>query len=159
MAKARRSQNNSNDTIDSLIARLATLESVVSVSYHVSANFAATASIPINYDTKIYDPNNYVTTSPTAWKFTAPVAGKYLIVGSGGASNGLFALVFKNGSAFMNIGAVSQSAGQNSPIQGVISLNAGDFIDIRPNGSSTVIGGALNATNGVTNIQITRIGN
>jgi hypothetical protein len=46
-------------------------------SYWVSSNFTASSTVPINYDSKEYDVENCVTTSATAWKYTAKYAGVY----------------------------------------------------------------------------------
>lgn len=125
---------------------------IVQASYYLSGNFVTTASIPVNYDTKITDTHNAVTTSPTAWKFTAPVSGYYMIIlPSYDATTTIhdFGALYKNGS--IHVGAVAKTNGATSGNgygQGggtIVQLNAGDFIDIR--GNTTIRGGAATGGN------------
>jgi hypothetical protein len=126
----------------------------VAASYWVSANFAASTTVPINYDSKDYDTHNAVTTSATAWKFTAPVSGIYGITGNGyTATAGAGAVLYKNGAAYKGAGAIAPAATQVGTIAASIRLNAGDYIDIRPTGAVTVNGGSL-ATFSTNNITI-----
>lgn len=131
---------------------------LVAASYFVSANFAASTTIPINFDTKEFDSHGAVTPSATAWKFTAPVAGTYLVtmlIGATATSTAV--LIYKNGVAYKSIGNMDPAASTSEAGTGIIKLNAGDFIDIRPNNSNTATGGTL-ATASTSNIAITRIG-
>lgn len=126
----------------------------VAASYWVSANFAASTTVPINYDSKDYDTHNAVTTSATAWKFTAPVSGFYAITGNGyTATAGAGAVLYKNGAAYKGAGAIAPAATQVGTVAASIRLNAGDYIDIRPTGAVTVNGGSL-ATFSTNNITI-----
>lgn len=129
----------------------------VSASYFVSANFAASTTVPINFDTKEFDTHNAVTTSPTAWKFTAPISGKYSIQGACSASAAQFAVLYKSGSAYKHIGGVAGVANGMGIFNSVVSLLAGDPIDIRPAVATTIAGSTL-ATAGTCNVAITRIG-
>lgn len=129
----------------------------VAASYWLSANFAASTTVPINFDSKEFDYQGSVTTSATAWKFTAPVAGLYAIQGSLGAAGVIVNfLIYKNGSSYKNIGG--GPIAQNGNATSTIRLLAGEYIDIRPSASTTISGGSLSA-NGVSNISITKIGN
>lgn len=53
----------------------------VGARYSTSAGQAVPNGVVtvVNYDTKIWDTHNSVTTGPGVWKFTAPVAGTYMI--------------------------------------------------------------------------------
>jgi hypothetical protein len=128
----------------------------IAASYWLSAAFTASTTIPINFDSKEYDTHNAVTTSSTVWKFTAPASGLYSIKGLYNGSNSLYVNLYKNNSAYKSIGY--STAPNPSVFVGSIRLNAGDYIDVRPNTSSALIGGALNSLNGTMNISIERIG-
>ena len=132
----------------------------VNASYYCSANFAASTTVPVNFDTKEFDSHNAVTPSATVWKFTAPVSGVYQCntVGNSAAATGGI-LIYKNGTVykFMGISVAPTAAGYNAGIA-TLRLNAGDYIDFRPGVSATFNGGSL-ATAGISNISIQRIGN
>lgn len=119
----------------------------VVASYYLSATQAPGAGNPINFDTVLIDTggsNPLVTTGIGTWKFTAKMSGYYsvsvvMIYNSGEASD---ILVYKNNVSFHYIGSVSailaiQSCGA------VLSLVAGDFIDVRLDGSTTIDGSPL----------------
>lgn len=125
----------------------------ISASYWVSANFAASTTVPINFDSKEYDTTGSVTTSATAWKFTAPTSGKYLISGSGSSASGIYLRLYKNGTYYKSVGALAVTANGSGIYTTIIYLNQGDYIDLRPAGSVTANGGAL-ASDGVTNVSI-----
>ena len=132
----------------------------VAASYWLSANFSASTTTPINFDSKEYDTHGAVTTSASAWKFTAPVSGLYLITGfiqqttSGAAS----CAVYKNGSKYkpFQFSGAAASFGNSAVTQ--LRLNAGEYIDIRPGGGQTYFGAAAQSSD-PTNIQIVRVGN
>ena len=129
---------------------------VVSASYYVSAaTFSATTTTPINYDTKIYDTHSAVTTSASAWKFTAPVSGYYQIGGyySVTAATSRMA-VYKNGTIVTDIAGDSWTGG--SAPNYTLKLVAGDYIDFRPGSNKDIQGGALSDA-AVTKIVITRV--
>ena len=129
-------------------------------SYYLSANFSASTTIPINYDVKEFDSHNAVTTSPTAWKFTAPVSGTYSIgyfIYSGNTVTDL--KIYKNGSSYKNIGFLQTvTGGLSESGNALIRLNAGDYIDFRPSGAVTITGG-VQTSNNCSQIYISRIGN
>lgn len=108
----------------------------VSARYTVSS-FAASTTTPINYATQDYDSHSAVTTSPTAWKFTAPFTGKYSvsICGSTTSASPASMYIYKNGTANQVIGGHDNVS--EKPGHGEIKLNAGDFIDIRPGAART----------------------
>lgn len=125
---------------------------IVAASYYVSANFAASTTVPINFDTKDFDTHNAVTPSATVWKFTAPVAGLYEVSGPAQMSNGTYIVLYKNNSAFKQAGG-NPSANTVAVWSTIVSLAVNDYIDIRPGASATVVGGSMSA-NGVGNINI-----
>lgn len=130
----------------------------INAAYWVSANFAASTTVPINFDAREFDSHGAVTTSATAWRFTAPISGTYFINAYWYLTASAASLaVYKNGTlnkfiSFSNFGALT---GTGSTL---IKLNAGDYIDLRPDAARTITGGSLNAVN-VSQIQISRIGN
>lgn len=130
----------------------------VAASYWLSANFAASTTVPINFDSKEFDYTGSVTTSATAWKFTAPVAGLYAVIGVCGPSSVAtsFFSIYKNGSLVKSVGEAV--GGAFSTFAGNIKLVAGDYIDLRPASGQTIQGGA-STTIGTSWIQITKIGN
>lgn len=133
-----------------------TTQQVVAASYWCSANFAASTTVPINFDSKDFDTTGSVTTSATAWKFIAPVAGVYqvsMFTNIVGSTTVNF-VIYKNGSAykslFYSIGGAASGGCQE------LQLNGGDYIDIRPSTSASVVGGTLTAA-GTAIITIQRI--
>jgi hypothetical protein len=136
-------------------AQIAASETVAA-SYWLSANFAASTTIPINFDSKEFDSHNAVTTSATAWKFTAPMSGTYNIESFTSVSGaGTTAIIYKNGSSYKYSATVPTGGGANFTTP--IKLLAGEFIDVRPASAQTINGGALNALN--SHISIIRVGN
>jgi hypothetical protein len=131
----------------------------VNASYWVSANFAASTTVPINFDSKEFDSHNAVTTSATAWKFTAPISGTYCVSGLFYGSNTSVQFnLAKNGTPYKMIAYdATIASGQYTTGTTLIRLNSGDFIDIRPSSSVTVPGGTLVTTTGL--ITIFRQGN
>lgn len=138
----------------------------VAASYYINAAtspFAASPTVPINFNTVEFDSHNAVTTSLTAWKFTAPVSGTYDVatyVYGGNPGTSVTFFLYKNqpsvGTATKVI--TFQQSGSNSSGSCLIKLNAGDFIDMRPDSARSITGAALNGAN-CSYIQIKRIGN
>ena len=129
----------------------------VAASYWLSANFAASTTVPINFDSKEFDYQGSVTTSATAWKFTAPVAGLYNISTIIYVSTGVFSyFIYKNGTVYKFIS--NELSGAMAPGSVAIRLLAGDYIDLRPSASATITGGSLSG-GGTANIQIIKVGN
>lgn len=127
----------------------------ISASYWLSANFVASSSTPVNFDSKDFDTHNAVTTSPTAWRFTAPAGGIYIVSGYATFNTAYFKL-YKNGSSFKMLG-YSTLSNPSGGFSVMVRLLAGEYIDLRPAISATATGG--NAfSDGVSNISITRIG-
>lgn len=128
---------------------------VVAASATNSTDSTASTTNPINFDTVLYDTHAAITTSATAWKFTAPVAGYYKISGAvtysslGGGTN---TLLYKNGVfySFLNTNST------NSVVYGYateIHLNLGDYVDLRSTNSSTTQGSSA----GSVTVAISRV--
>jgi hypothetical protein len=130
-------------------------QQTVAASYWLSANFTASTTTPINFDSMEFDTHGAVTTSPTAWKFTAPSTGYYQIsfAGNGNASANI--LTYKNGTLLKTIGICSNAT--NGVGSGTVKLVKGDYIDIRSSASTLFSGGTL-GTNGTANISIIKSG-
>jgi len=126
----------------------------ISASYYMSASGTYSTTAPINMDTKEYDTHNAVTTGVN-WKFTAPAAGLYSVGGSIDIATGASVTIYKNGTSYKRVGYDIGST--DSTYYGTLRLVAGDYIDIRPNGSVTVAGSATLAAS-PTNINIIRVG-
>lgn len=131
----------------------------LTASYYVSANFAATSTVPINYDTVRWDANSAVTTSATAWKFTVPTgyAGKYQVtILTIGSAVGTWFVLRKNGTNTQRIHYAANWSVKAESGSTFIQLADGDYIDIVPTDNITMTGGALST--GPCTIAINRTG-
>jgi hypothetical protein len=110
-----------------------------------SASNSATTSAPVRFDTVLEDSHAGITTG-ASWKYTAPVAGKYLVsVQLNQQAVIANYYIYKNGSQYGGSNAASFIAeqGQTSSTTTqtgtrIISLSAGDYIDIRPSVNVTL---------------------
>lgn len=129
----------------------------VSAIYTLSANQSLTANTStVNFDTKVYDSHNCVSTGASSWKFTAPTAGRYnvsTVVAS--ASTSGYYHIYKNGSAHRLYFVTNSTYPMGA--SALVNLNAGDYIDIRCDATQTATGG--NTANGdpYSSISIHRI--
>lgn len=131
----------------------------ITAAYHLSANFAASTTTPINFDTKEQDSHGAVVPHATTWKFTAPISGVYSVSGFFMSSSGNVSLqLYKGGVAYKMLGHSDPGGSTRGPFSSTVPLLAGEYIDLRPNGASTVIGGTK-STAGVANVNIVRVGN
>jgi len=98
-----------------------------------------------------------VTTGASAWKFTAPVSGHYQVTGAAYFDTGTATdiTVYKNGSADTRIAYVYSAVATVSGST-LITLNAGDYIDLRVDASVTLSGSGAPY---ITHASIHRIGN
>jgi hypothetical protein len=132
--------------------------STAAASYYVSSNFAATGGSPINFDTKIYDTNNAVTTG-TNWKFIAPFAGTYhvcTLIGDSGTQLNLNIYLYYNESPYKSISYTYPNYLVNPCAD--LHMNVGDRVFVSPSANITCDGGALGGS--YTNyIDIHRTGN
>jgi hypothetical protein len=137
-------------------AVIAATESV-NASYYSSGTTSISTTQMNNYDVKLYDSHNAVTTG-AAWKFTAPVSGKYSLKGFAGTTGSLvYIMLYKNGSAYAVLSYPNSAGLANFAYD--IQLNAGDYIDIRGNTTGMGLTGGSQSGTSVSNIQIARIGN
>jgi hypothetical protein len=127
---------------------------VIAARAYCSANFAASTTTPINFDTVDFDKSGSITTSATAWKFTAPISGIYSVSCYFASANIVALLIYKNGSLDSGLVANNSTTGRGGGALS-ISLNAGDFIDIRPDSSATIDG--TTASNNRSYVSIHRI--
>jgi len=127
----------------------------VSASYYRSST--TTFTNQINFDTKVYDTHNAVTTG-ASWKFTAPVSGIYSLTGHIVGSVNININLWKNNSNYITTITYLDGAG-NGPVSSVISLLAGEYIDLRPGTAGSTIYGGVLTTQYTSQFQITRVGN
>lgn len=128
---------------------------VCAARYRMESSMTASTTNPVNFDTKIVDTHNAVTTSATAWKFTAPLAGIYRISASMYSSaTSANVNLFKNGSIYATLGAYT-TAFYGAPGSVLVSMNPGDYIDVRPSTSAVL---SVDAASGYPNaINIERL--
>lgn len=133
---------------------------VVSASYYANANFTSNTTTPADFNTKVFDTHNAVTTG-AAWKFTAPIAGYYHVsfgISTNPTSTGAIRpfVIYKNGAVAAYI--ASGEAATSTVISGshTIQLNAGDYLDVRGT-SSTTYGGGTVGTLAASTISIERL--
>lgn len=150
-------------------AVIAATESV-NASYTINASSAvlsvtnSSTDIILDYNSRIMDSHNAVTTG-ASWRFTAPVSGKYAV--NAGLTFGTWTTpagaaqfqIFKNGVFFSRMDRKATTTdGQFEGSLTLVSMNAGDYIDIRMNNGS---GSAMQvfSTTGYSTVSIYRIGN
>lgn len=128
----------------------------VFASYWISSSVTSSTTQPINFDSKEWDSHNAVTTSSTAWKFTAPISGTYRIsfFANPGGQPAPYK-IYKNGSLYKSV--AYGSSGVAGSATTTIKLNANEYFDIRTSTSITNNGGAIGADL-VGNISIERAG-
>lgn len=106
---------------------------LIAAMYQNSENVTASSSVPFNFQTKVIDTHNKVTTG-AAWKFTVPEHGIYGVSYSLGYGSGTLGTVslYKNGTEYCVMEYLNTGhAGTFS----LIELNQGDYIDLRPDNS------------------------
>lgn len=111
---------------------------IVFASYYPNVNVTGDSTTPFNWNTKREDTHNAVTTG-SAWKFTAPVPGVYSLslsaVTTGATTS---AILYVNGVALTRIAGLGSAIQESGEVK--VKLNAGDYIDVRPIGSTTLDG-------------------
>jgi microcystin-dependent protein len=142
--------------------------STIASSETVAAKYWATASQTIsaatraNYDGKIYDTHNAVTTG-ASWVFTAPISGRYrtslFLNNSAAVTGNPYIDLYIDGSAYQGIALIYGLAGTGTG-SSTVYLNAGQTIQIRASGSYPMIGAAtISNASRPCYIDIERIGN
>lgn len=135
----------------------------VAASYWLSANFASSTTVPINFDSKDYDYQGNVQTSATAWKFTAPISGLYqvnILATPAIATGGTYLRLYKNGTWTKYVAYALNATGYQQAASTInIRLVAGDYIDFRSYPAMTWGGSATQGADNYSYVQIQRIGN
>jgi hypothetical protein len=130
--------------------------SPIAAAYYCSGNGTTNGTTPINYDTKLYDTNNAVTTGVGSWKFTAPITGYYRVttyIDTASAVNGTLLYLDKNGSHFSTSFGMIYAAGYGLGSQ-TISLNSGDTIRVTFSSTQTWEGGGYGSSSNPCAIYI-----
>lgn len=127
---------------------------VVAAHYYMSSN-TSTASTYLNFDTKVFDTHNAVTTGAGAWVFTVPVSGIYRVsatVQSGGTTQTSI-FVTKNTTTQSYLTQTLTTANQISNGSATVQCVAGDTLAVKNDATVTYTGGS----SGNTNISIERL--
>jgi len=129
----------------------------VNAKYTIStATQAPGALTQFNFDNRVFDSHGAVTTGAGAWRFTAPVSGTYTVLSQLYASSGNSDIwLYVNGTSNTIMAHVNTAA---TPLSGatMVRLNAGEYIDIRPQAAITVAGGS---TPYKSHVSIAKVGN
>jgi len=128
-------------------------DEVVACSYYSSANQVGLTT-QINFGVRVYDTHNAVTTG-ASWRFTTPVSGIYRVSGFVSMTGSINLSLFKGNS--LSVLRMANASNGEYVYTKEIFLLAGEFIDLRPGASSTVLG-AANLTSVASYIDISRIG-
>lgn len=116
---------------------------VVSAIYSGISTGSYSTTSPVNFSDVVVDTHKAVTTG-ASWRFTSPVSGIYSIsVATNYATvSGNSLVLYKNGSAQYAIFSWS-AASSNFSGSLTIPLNAGEYIDLRPDGTKTIYPGIV----------------
>lgn len=146
-------------------ATIAASESVTAGYMNLAGTAVGTSATVIPFATKEWDSHNAFNNA-NANAFTAPVSGKYqvsLVLTNNGVNlstaQGFYADVYKNGSFYKNIGwTPGTGASNNHRAIGTVdvSLNAGEYIDIRATSS---VATTLLTASGYNSLAIKKVGN
>jgi Major tropism determinant N-terminal domain len=112
-------------------------------------NQTTTAATNLNYSTKVEDTNNAVTTG-ASWKFTAPLAGVYLITGTATNSAASQALQLYKGGSVYGYSLTTDATAYRRQFAFTIRLAATEYVYL-----AFATGATASATDAIT---ITRIG-
>lgn len=109
---------------------------IVVARYHASSNQTTSSAAPMNYLTMDYDSHGAVTVG-ASWKFTAPVSGYYEATVHGYWNTGTTTRtwIYKNGVQSYQLGDMDNNKNWESAGSATVQLNAGEYIDIRPDAS------------------------
>lgn len=129
----------------------------VAAKYVITTGASTTANTPYNYETKEFDTHNSVTTGVGTWKFTSPISGIYNVSVKSYAGDSILRL-YKNGTLYELLTTVTNADGVHSGST-LIALNAGEYIDARPNATVTPVGQGGSTVAQANTISIHRIGN
>lgn len=128
----------------------------IAASCYVNSGVSTTSSNPINYD--VCDINTHGAAVPGVgtWRFTSPQNRVYIVTGKAtNASGSADYTIFKNGTSYKNF--MSANAGTTAiGGGGLVSLNAGEYIEVRPSGTVTPAG--ISGTTQNSHINIVSVG-
>lgn len=122
---------------------------VVAAKYKVSGVKSYSATVPLNYDTLVYDTHGCVTPSATNWKFTSKTASWYrvsvvYIDPAAPTSLGIYINNTLTDYLCTVLTATAPSSGY-----GEVYLKSGDFLDIRSNAATSLNNTAYTTFNSV----------
>lgn len=132
----------------------------VAARYTTAVATAYSSTVPLNYNVRDYDSHNAVTVSPTAWRFTAPISGLYLVnasaTNSAGSGNDL-GQICKNGAPYATATSAGWTVGSGGgQVNTTVRLKKDEYIDYR-NLTVTTRNTTADAT--MQRIEILRVGN
>lgn len=116
----------------------------VAASYYASANNSPGANTQFNFDSKIFDSHNAVTTG-ASWRFSPPSSGTYCVEATWlqGSGTNFNMYLYKTGTIYKLFGSTSAANGNSYSGAVLVQLIAGvDYIDLRPSAAGTITGGA-----------------
>ena len=135
--------------IDTIDGKITVLETTVAIVVNTSTT-AASASVPLKYTNIIKDTHSAY--SAGTGKFTAPVAGLYMI--TAGVQHGITTIALNIRVNDNSVISNNQSvASNNVGVSGMWPLEIGDTVDIVPTSAITAQGGAV-----PNNFMIARLG-
>lgn len=139
-----------------VVSSSAATRAVVARYTTATAGSYGTGGAILDFTTKVIDTHGAVTTG-ASWKFTAPVPGNYR-VGTGlspGGTNGLYAVVGKNGADYARVAQVRSGSGAPE-INGstIVALSAGDYIQIAVYSETATTSLATNAVLNYVDIEL-----
>lgn len=113
---------------------------VVAARVTLSTDPAVTINTPIPFNATVFDTHGAVTLG-ASFKFTCPVPGYYEVKINGGSGSSFQWRIWKNGSVIDNFGINDTATARGSGTT-LVQCNAGDYLDIRPDGTVTLTGGS-----------------
>jgi hypothetical protein len=114
---------------------------VVAARYAASGSRTPTSVKAVNYDTKTLDTHSAVTTvsgDVAGWRFTAPIPGIYKVaaISYQAVAAAASVVLYKNGSFYCYLQTVNNATINSAST--IIELVAGDYIDVRSDGTPTL---------------------
>lgn len=127
---------------------------VIAAAYWQTSNANSDTSTPIAFGGKDFDTHNAVSLSP--FRFTAPISSIYRIGGTLNSSDtNRYVSLYKNGVSYKTVGYINTTG--TTQLSGQIFLAAGEYIDVRTNSLTTIVGNASQNNIGNSHITIERV--
>lgn len=125
----------------SVVVSSSTDTRVVAARYAASGSRTPTSVKAVNYDTKTLDTHSAVTTvsgDVAGWRFTAPIPGIYKVaaISYQAVAAAASVVLYKNGSFYCYLQTVNNATINSAST--IIELVAGDYIDVRSDGTPTL---------------------